>query len=78
MFLTAYERFFSDLYDSASPPVRIAKVIQRVLIRKYPRDIYYEDDPIYNILSLCPHFVRDFLMDLRSFRKQIMTKYAKT
>lgn len=76
-FLTAYARFFSDVYDQAVSPVSIARTIQKALIHRYPKDIYYEADQIFNVLSICPHFIRDFLLDLRSFRKQIMSKYVK-
>ena len=76
-YITAYSRFIADIYDSAPPPIYVAKTIQRALIRKYPKDIYFEHERIYNLLSLCPHFIRDFLMDSRSFRKQIMSRYLK-
>ena len=76
-FVTAHARFFSDIYDQAISPVNVAKKIHKALSQKYPKDIYFEADLIYNVLSVCPHFVRDFLLDLRSFRKQIMSKYLK-
>lgn len=74
-FIHAYSRFFEDLHESADPPARIARIIQKILTRRYPKDVYYEDGLFYNILGICPHSFRDFLMDPQSFRKQIMSKY---
>eukprot|EP00210_Caulerpa_lentillifera_P005266 g5032.t1 len=75
-FIHAYSKFFESVYESADPPSKIAQTIHRILIRRYPKDVYYEDSRIYTLLTLCPHFLQDFLMDSQSFRKQIMSKYS--
>eukprot|EP00210_Caulerpa_lentillifera_P007921 g7561.t1 len=75
-FIYAYSKFFESIYKGADPPSRIAQKIRKILIRRYPRDVYFEETKIYNLLTICPHFLRDFLMDPKSFRKQIMTQYV--
>lgn len=76
-FVAANARFFADLFDTALSPVTVSRTIQKALIHRHPKDVYYEADGIFCLMTICPHYMKDFLMDPTSFQRQIIKKYAK-